>query len=163
MVLQTFVGPPPSALDDARPTETGLAASLRSLAECQLLMQTSRSAALDTGALGAMALDAALATIVLSIGRTHLWILALSLLGLSLTLAAGVLSLPGAERTGPSITRMRRDRANRDDSDALERLLDGLEQDIHTNDRAIVRKATLFDGAITLLLFAIVVALAGRL
>jgi hypothetical protein len=75
----------------------------------------------------------------------------------------GVLSLPGAERTGPSIARMRRDRAGRDDSDALERLLDGLEQDIHTNDRAIARKATLFDGAITLLPFTIVVELAGRL
>ncbi len=136
---------------------------LCSLAESQLQIQTSRSAVLDTSALGAMALDAALATIVLSTGRTHLWVPALSLLGLSLTLAAGVLSLPGAERTGPTIARMRCERANRDDSEALERLLDGLEQDVDANDRAIVRKATLMDAAITLLLFAILVEFAGRL
>ena len=109
-----------------------LAGELRALARDQLKMQTARSTALETGGLGAMGLDAALATIVLSIGRTHLWVPALSLLGLSLTLAAGILSLAGAEQTGPSIGRMRRDRSGQDDADALERLLDGLEQDVDT-------------------------------
>jgi hypothetical protein len=140
-----------------------LAGELRALARDQLKMQTARSTALETGGLAAMGLAAALATIVSSIGRTPLWVPALSLLGLSLTLAAGALSLAGARRTGPSIARMRRDPVNRDEPDALERLLDGLEQDVDRNDRAIVRKATLLNGAITLLLLAILVDLAGRL
>jgi hypothetical protein len=79
-----------------------LADSLRSLAECQLQMQTARSAALDGGALGVMAVDAAVTAIVIGTRGTHeLWIVALVLLGLSLGLAVRTLRLPGAEETAP--------------------------------------------------------------
>ncbi len=50
----------------ANTTTSGFAERLCSLAESQLLMQTARSAALDTVAIGVMALDAAFVAIVLA-------------------------------------------------------------------------------------------------
>lgn len=140
-----------------------LADRLCSLAMSQPQMQTARSAALDTAAIGVMAIDAALATIVLSEGRTHLCVIALSLLGLSLMLAFGALSSSGAEQTGPSIVRMRRDTTTHDDMQLTERLLDGCVQDIDANAGAISYKATLLDAALMFVAFAIAIELAGRL
>jgi hypothetical protein len=85
------------------------------------------------------------------------------LLCLSLILAAGALSLPGAELTGPSTARLRREHATSDDAEALERLLDGLEWDARANDRAIAPKNMLYRAALTLLMFGFVLELAGRL
>jgi hypothetical protein len=140
------------------------------LARDKLKTQTSHAVGLDTNILGVMALDMALGAIVLSSGRTSLWVAALALLCLSLTLAAGALSLPGAKRTGPSTARLRRRRSGPsgrcaaiDDDELLQRLLDGLEWDARANDRALVPKARLFHVALTLLMFAIVLELAGRL
>jgi hypothetical protein len=45
--------------------------ALRSLAMVQLQVQTSRSAALDTRAIGVMGVDAAVATIVVGTGLAH--------------------------------------------------------------------------------------------
>jgi hypothetical protein len=132
------------------------------LARDKLKTQTSHAVGLDTNILGVMALDMALGAIVLSSGRTSLWVAALALLCLSLTLAAGALSLPGAKRTGPSTARLR-EHAAIDDDELLQRLLDGLEWDARANDRALVPKARLFHVALTLLMFAIVLELAGRL
>ena len=135
-----------------------LADSLRSLAECQLQVQTARSAALDAGALGVMAVDVAAAAIVIGArGNTTFGVVALILLGLSLGLAVRTLRLPGAEETGPSITAIRKARASRDDNELEESLLDDLAEDLQTNDRALARKGPLFDRALTLLVLATIV------
>jgi len=148
-----------------KPTTSGFADALCSLAESQLQMQTTRSAALDTVAIGVMALDAAFVAIVLAAGHTDVRIFALCLLSLSLTFAAGVLALPGTQRTGPSIARMRRTRTAMDGDDPrfAERLLDGFEHDIHTNEQTVSRKATLFNAALTFASLTIVIELAARL
>jgi hypothetical protein len=89
---------------------------LFSFAERQLQLQTSRSAALDAGAIGVMALDLAAATIVVDTrGADALWIVAVTLIGLSFALAAGLLSLPGAEETGPFAPDMFEARESKDD------------------------------------------------
>lgn len=142
---------------------SGAADRLCSLAESQLQMQTARSVALDTAAIGVAAVDTAVAALVLASTSTAFWILSLSLVGLSATLAIGALASPGAELTGPSIPRMRRADATGGDGRITERLLNGFEHDLHWNTRAVVRKAALFDTALMSLAFAIVLELAGRL
>jgi len=142
----------------------GLTDGLRSLAESQLQMQTARSAALDGGALGVMAVDAAIATITISVGGTHhFWIVALALLWLSLVLAVGTLRLPGAEQTGPSVAGIHDARDTQDDSGLEDLLLDGLAEDVRTNEQALARIAPLFNGALAFLTLAIVIELVGRL
>jgi hypothetical protein len=85
-----------------RVVSLGLTDRMRSLAESQLQMQTARSAALDGGALGVMAVDAAIATFVVDTGGAHhFWIGALVLLGLSLGLVVQVLRSSGARATLP--------------------------------------------------------------
>jgi hypothetical protein len=133
------------------------------LARDKLKTQTSRAVGLDTNILGVMALDVGLGAIVLSSGRTSLWVAALAVLCLSLTLAAGALSLPGAKRTGPSTARLRSEHATIDDDELLQRMLDGLEWDARANDRANAPKAMLYHVALTVLMSAIVLELAGRL
>ncbi len=120
--------------------------------------------ALDAGALGVMAVDAAVAAIVIGArGAYGLWIVALLLLGLSLSLAVRTLRLPGAEETGPSINEMRKARETEEDEYLLEdSLLNDLEEDLQTNDRALARKIRLFDRALTFLVLAILVEMAGR-
>ncbi len=141
-----------------------LAESLRSLAVSQLQMQTVRSAALDGGALGVMAVDAAIATLIVDTGGAHrLWIGALALLSLSLAVAVGALRLPGAEQTGPVIEAIHEARKIQDDNELEESLREDLAEDVHTNDQALVRKARLFNGALTFLVLAIVIELVGRL
>lgn len=142
---------------------------LCALARDKLKQQTSRTGALDTNTVGVMALDVGMGAIVLSSGRTSLWVAALTVLCLSLALAAGALSLPGAELTGPSTARLRRRRsrpsgrcASSDDAEPLERLLDGLEWDVRANDRANAPKNMLYRAALTLLMSGFVLELAGR-
>jgi hypothetical protein len=151
-------------------TDPLFVSELCALARDKLKQQTARTAALDTNTVGVMVLDVGLGAIVLSSGRTSLWVAALTVLCLSLALAAGALSLPGAKLTGPSTARLRRERsgpsgrcATIDDADPLQRLLDGLEWDARANDRANAPKAMLFHVALILLMSAIVLELAGRL
>jgi hypothetical protein len=137
---------------------------LRSLAESQLQMQTVRSAALDGGALGVMAVDAAIATIVLDAGAAHrFWIAALALLGLSLGLAVGALRLPGAEQTGPSIAGIHGARHIKNDLGLKELLFDGLAEDMRINEQALARKIPFFNGALMFLVLAITIELVGKL
>jgi hypothetical protein len=149
------------------PTKAGtgrLVDGLRSLAECQLQMQTVRSAALDGGALGVMAVDAGVAAIVIgSRGGYDLWILALVLLGLSLSLAVHTLRLPGAEQTGPVVEEIQEAHRSNDEHQLEESLLEDLAKDIRTNRQTLARKAPLFDQALTSLVLAITIELAGRL
>jgi hypothetical protein len=141
-----------------------LVGELCSLAERQLQMQTSRSATLDTGALGLMALDAALAAIVIGAeGAYGLWITALVLLGLSFALAIRALRLRGAKETGPSVARLCKEREIHDEHELRESLLEELTAEIRINDHALARKARLFDRALTMLVFAILIDLVGRL
>ncbi len=141
-----------------------LAGELCSLARDQLKMQTSRSATLDTGALGLMALDAALAAILIgTTGAYELWIAALALLGLSFGLAIRALRLAGAEETGPSVARLRGERKAHDEHELRESLLADLTAEVRINDRALTRKALLFDRALTALALAILIDLAGRI
>jgi hypothetical protein len=104
-----------------KPIKPRLADRLCSLAESQLQIQAARSAALDGGSLGVMAVDAAIGAIAVDTsGAYDLWVLALILLGLSLSLAVRVLRIPGAERTGPVIEDIYGARETQDDSE-LER------------------------------------------
>jgi hypothetical protein len=137
--------------------------SLRSLAESQLQTQAGRSAALDAGALGVMAVDTAIAAIIVDTrGAYDLWILALALLGLSLGLAIRTVRLIGAEQTGPLVDDVLRARATQEDDRLEWLLLQDLAADMLTNRRALALKAPLFNRAQTLLLLAIVVELARR-
>jgi hypothetical protein len=141
-----------------------LAEWMRLLSVSQLQTQAARSVALDAGALGVMAVNAAVAAIVIGArGAYDLWILALVLLGLSFSLAVRTLRLPGAARTGPSIDDMRKARDTKEDEHSLkDSLLNDLEEDLQTNERALARKIRLFDQALTFLVLAILMELVGR-
>jgi hypothetical protein len=65
--------------------------------------------------------------------------------------------------TGPVIEAIHEARKTQDDDELEESLREDLAEDIQTNDQALVRKARLFNGALTFLVLAIVVELAGRL
>jgi hypothetical protein len=151
-------------MDMSNPETTPrLADNLRLLAASQLQIQAARSVALDGGALGVMAVDAGVAAIIIGTRGTHgLWIVALVLLGLSLGLAVRIIRLPGAEETGPSLADRRDAGETRDERRLEEWLLNDLTEDIETNEQALARKAPLFDRALTFLVLAIVVELAGR-
>ncbi len=125
--------------------------------------QAARSAALDGGALGVMAVDAAVAAIILdATGPYDLWILALALLGLSFTLAVRAERLPGAERTGPRIEDVLT-ASETEGNDQLERsLLHDLATDMRINRRTLTRKRLLLNRAQTFLVAAILVELMGR-
>ena len=141
-----------------------LADNLRLLVASQLQIQAARSVALDGGALGVMAVDAGVAAIIIDTrGAYALWIVALVLLVLSLGVAVLTLRLPGAEDTGPSVADMRQARDTKDDRKLEEWLLNDLTEDIETNEQALARKDPLLARAVTLLVLAIILELAGRL
>jgi hypothetical protein len=141
-----------------------LTGRLCSLAESQLQMQTARSAALDGGALGVIAVDAGVAAIIVGTrGAYDLWIAALAMLGLALALAVRALRLPGAEQTGPSVAEIHNARDTQADLRLEDVLFKGLAEDVHSNEQALARKGPLFDRALTFLVLAIVIELVGRL
>jgi len=141
-----------------------LTCELSALARDQLKMQTSRSTALDSGALGLMALDVAFATIVIETRGAHdLWIVALLLLGLSFGLAIRALWRKGTEATGPPVARLREERETHAADQLRESQLEDLAAGVNINDRALARKTVLFDRALILLVLAILIDLAGRL
>jgi len=136
----------------------------RLLAASQLQIQAARSVALDASALGVMAVDAAVAAIVIGAREAYdLWILALVGLGCSLGLAVQSLRLPGAERIGPSIADTPEAPESEDEHSPADSLLNDLAQHIETNEHALDSKESPFDRALTFLVLAIVLALAGRL
>jgi hypothetical protein len=135
----------------------------RLLAASQLQIQAARSVALDASALGVMAIDAAVAAIVIGArGSYDLWILAVVLLGCSLGLAVRSLRLPGAERTGPSVTDTPEAPESEDEHSPEDSLLNDLAEDSETNEHALGGKEPPFDRALIFLLLAILVELAGR-
>jgi hypothetical protein len=135
---------------------------LRLLTGNRLQTQVSRSGALIGGALGVMAVDVAVALIVLGAGGAYaLSILALVLLGASFFLAMRALSLPNAKDAGPSLAAMRSAREAEDARELEDALLDDLEEDIEANEHALARKTLLFEGALKFLAAAILVELAG--
>ncbi len=136
---------------------------LRLLTGNRLQTQVSRSGVLVGAALGVMAVDVAVALIVVGAGGAYdLSILALALLGLSFGLAVRALSLPGAKDAGPTLAAMRRAREAEDAREFEDSLLTDLEKDIEDNDLVVARKTLLFKGALTFLVLAILVELAGR-
>lgn len=86
---------------------------------------------------------------------------ALALLWLSLGVAVRALLLPGAEQIGPLVADMLDARETRDDEDLEETLLDDLATETLANEQALARKDPLLAGAVTLLVLAIVLELAG--
>jgi hypothetical protein len=145
-------------------TSPPLTGNLCALARDQLQMQTSRSGTLDAGALGVMGLGAALAALVINADHSDgLEIAALSLVGLSVGLAVATLRLAGADETGPSIAAIAAARTRHGERVLEEWLLNDLAEDVHTNERGLARKATLFDAAVMMLMLAVIVDLAGRL
>jgi hypothetical protein len=138
---------------------------LRLLTGSRLQTQVSRSGVLDAGALGVMAVDVAVALIVIGGGggTYNLAILALLLLGLSFSLAMRALRMRSAKESGPSLAAMRRARESEDAREFEDSLLDDLEEDLETNDRAIASKILLFEHALKFLAFAILGELVGRI
>jgi hypothetical protein len=132
------------------------------LAVSQLQTQMSRSGTLDAGALGVVSACAAIAAIVLGVRSVHhFWIAALVLLVLALGVALRALRLPGADENGPSVLEMLDARARNDDESIEESLLKDLAEDVHANGQTIARKDRLLARAVTLLVLAIVLELAG--
>jgi hypothetical protein len=130
----------------------------------RLQRQTARSGALDGRVLGVILLDALLAaTITIGAGVYELWILALVLLGLSFGFAFKALRNPGAEQIGPCIGDVLKARETYDDRTIREWLLDDLIDDVESNERALARKGPLIGRALTFLVLAVLVELAGRL
>ena len=145
-----------------KPITPRLADNLRLLVASQLQTQAAQSVALDASALGVIAVDAGVAAIIIGTGGAYdLWIVALAMLGLSLGLSVRTLRLPGAEDTGPSIADTLARESN-DEQSLEDSLLYDLKKDIETNNQSLARKAPLFNGALTCLVFAIFVELAGR-
>ncbi len=148
-----------------KPITPRLAESLnrRLLAASQLQIQAARSVALDTSALGVMAVDFAAAAIFGARGPYDLGILALALLGLSFGLAMQTLRLPGAKRIGPSLRDTPETPDSEDEHSSEDSLRDDLEEDIEANEHALARRDPLFERALRFLALAILVALTGRL
>jgi hypothetical protein len=146
-----------------KPITPRLIDRLCSLAEGQLQIQAARSVALDAGALGVMAVNTAVAAIIIDTRGPHdLWIVALVLLGLSAGLAIRVVRLTGAEQTGPLVYGVLEAGAT-EENDQLElSLLQDLATDMLINRRALARKSPPFNQAQTLLVLAILVELAGQ-
>jgi hypothetical protein len=141
-----------------------LTGELTSLARDQLKTQSGRSVALDAGALGLMVLDVALATLLAGTrGAYDLWIATLALLGLSFGLAIQASRRKGAEDTGPPVARLREERKTHAAHQLRESMLEDLTEEVQTNDRALARKAVLFDRALIVMALAILIDLAGRL
>jgi len=144
-------------------TTPRLADNLRLLAASQLQIQAAGSVALDGGALGVMAVDAGVAAIIIGTrGAYELWIVALVLLGLSLSLAVRALLRQSADETGPSVADMRKARETKTEREMEESVLDDLARDIQINEHALARKGPLFVQALRFLVLAILVQLAGR-
>lgn len=136
---------------------------LRLLTGNRLQTQVSRSGVLVGGAVSVMAVDVAVAVIVIGAGeRYDLSILALLQLGCSFDLAMRALRLPGAKEAGPTLAAMRRAREAEDERELEDSLLDDLEVDIQINDRTLARKTLLFEHALKFLAFAILMELAGQ-
>jgi hypothetical protein len=136
----------------------------RLLAASQLQTQAARSVALDAGALGVMTVDFAAATIVIDTGGAYeLGVLALVLLGCSLGLAVRTLRLPAAAQIGPSVTDTSEISESEDEHSPEDSLLNDLADDIEANAHDIARKESSFNGALTLLVLATLIDLAGRL
>jgi hypothetical protein len=141
----------------------GLTDWLRLLAVSQLQTQAARSVALDASALGVMAVNAAVAAIVIGVrGAYDLWIVALVLLGLSLGVAVRVLRLPGTEQNGPLVAEILEARRANDDNTIEEQLLDDLAHETLANENALARKDPLMTSAVTCLILGIVLELAAQ-
>jgi hypothetical protein len=146
-----------------KPITPRLADNLRLLAAIQLQTQAARSAAIDSGAHGMMAVDAALAAIVIGVRGTYaLWILALAMLGLSAGLAVRVVRITGAEDTGPLIDDVLPASETLQDAQLEHSLLQDFAADMQTNRRALARKGLLFNRAQTLLVLAILAEFVGQ-
>ncbi len=146
-----------------KPISPRLANRFCSLAESQLQAQAARSAAFDTGALGVMAIDAALAAIVIGArGAYDFWIAALALLALSLGVAVRVLRLPGTEQNGPLVADMLDARACNDDATVEGALLRDLAMETFANEQALARKDPLMTSTVACLLLGILIELAAR-
>src|SRR5271167_2007334 len=123
-----------------QPLTPRLAESLnrRLLAASQLQIQAAESVALDASALGIMAVNAAVAAIVIGVrGSYDLWIVALVLVGLSFGLTVRSLRLPGAERIGPPIADTPDTPESEGEHSPEDSLLNDLTEDVETNEHAL--------------------------
>ncbi len=143
------------------PVSPGLANALRSLAESQLQVQASRSAAVDAGAIGVMAIDVAVAAIVLvSRSPQPSPRVVLVLLGLSAGLAARALFLDGTPHLGPSVTNVLAAHGTHSNRVLEDSILSDLAADVHANRHALACKAPWLMRAFVLLAIAAILTLA---
>lgn len=126
-------------------------------------MQVSRSSTLEAGAIGVMAADAAFAVTVIHTGPAVMWIAALALLAVSLSLAVRSIRLPGPEETGPSLPDTLEASETQTEDEVQRTLLERFTRDIRRNEQALARKTSLFDQALMIAVLGIVLGLAVRL
>ena len=111
-----------------------------------------------------MAVDAAVTAIVIGVRDAYdLRIVALALLGLSSSLAICALLVRGAKEIGPLVTDILDDRDRSDDEELEQSLLEDLATETRANEQALASKDPLFIGALSLLVLAVIIELAGRL
>lgn len=146
------------------PIDATLAASLQSLAECQLQIQTSRAAALDAGAVGLMGVNAAIAASIAVVhGTTGLSIVALVLTCISFVALSSALLMQDANGIGPCITEVIVNLGEDSDSNPVRAILDDLAGCVLANRRALRRKEPRLANALVLTLVAVLVELAGQI
>jgi hypothetical protein len=139
-----------------------LADALCALAESQLQMQASKSAALVTAAFGVMSADTAIVAIMVGVQSPgRLWLVSLIPLGLSFGLALRALLLKGAERIGPLPAHILKARRTHDDDQLARWLLRDLATDVLANQRALARKTPLLTGALALMALGVLFELVG--
>jgi len=134
---------------------------LVSLARTQLSIQNMRSTWFDRTACGMILFDIAYTVFVMASGGAyHLWIASAVVFCLSVAVAARVLRLGGHQQSGPSIAAVR---AVSDEQQAEEMLVNGLSDDIRTNQQLLARRAVLFDQALIGSVLAVFLYMVGRL
>lgn len=139
-----------------------LASSLQSLAQCQLQAQTSRTAALDAGAVGLMGVDAAIAASMGSVpAATGVWIVAFSLVWASFAVIATALLIQGADDIGPMVGEVLARRVYLPDRDLVGDLLDDLAARVTANRRSLEQKEPRLTNGLLLTLMAVLVELVG--
>jgi hypothetical protein len=96
-------------------------------------------------------------------GVYELWVAALAVLGLSFALAIQALRHKGATETGPSVARLNEYRETRGARQIRELMRAELNEEARINDHALARKAVLFDRALIVMAFGVLIDLAGRI
>jgi hypothetical protein len=143
---------------------TGLHRALLSLERTQLLAQSQLAITYDAQALGTMGFDAALGAIVVSAkAHAYLWVASLALLVGSVLFAWLAVQTGGVDGTGPDSKDVLEGRGAWTDERLEAQVVEDLRSDLLANRANLAAKGGRVQLALTLLLMALGLELAGRL